>query len=273
MRRFEVNERGQPALPALDLDGDVVIGSGPSARLRLPAVAAEEAHVRIAGDEWVAIGEVSISGARRAPGDAGPIGEGIDVDLGDYHVRIGPAPDGASPAPPARTASLARELVRGLLGAGAAPALELVRGPGAPSRRDLAAPGSPPTIIGRGDEATWVILDEDLSREHAEIVRGWDGVAIRDLDSKNGTRVDGVAIEATTPLSDGARIELGHVELVFRDPAQRHLEGEPAPARKRPAVPSPGPAIAARPSSPLPALIAAAIAGVAIAGLIWVLAS
>ncbi|MEO8700456.1 MAG: FHA domain-containing protein [Kofleriaceae bacterium] len=270
MRRFEVMEIGQQPLPALDLaDAVVVIGSGTGARIRLPAQAANDAHVRIEADRWVAIAEVTVDGTRHAAGDGGELGDGVTFELGGYRVRTMVAPPDAAASSPLRTESLARELVRGLLGAGAAPVLELERGPDASWRalRELPPPEAK-LVIGRGDEAGWVILDEDLSREHAEIRRGWDGVTIRDLDSKNGTFVDGTRITEVTMLHDGARIELGNIELAFRDPAERHLRGDPAPAKRVATVAPPR-----EPSSSVPFVIAAAIAGLAAIALVWVLAS
>ncbi|HEU0032992.1 MAG TPA: FHA domain-containing protein [Kofleriaceae bacterium] len=271
MRRFEISEAaasGQPggaALPALDIDdADVVIGSGPTARVRLPAQVAREAHVRIQRDGWIAIADVIVDGKPRLAGDAGPLGAGIVIELGSYRVRVTDSPRDAAASAPIRTESLARELVRGLLGAGAAPAFEQ---PATGARRELAPPEHA-LVIGRGDEAGWVILDEDLSREHAEIRRGWDGVTIRDLDSKNGTFVDGARIRDAVLLHDGAELVLGNTRLVFRDPAERHLRGEPA--ARTPARP-PAPAPPRR--SPLPFAIAIVIAVLAGAGMIWVLAS
>ncbi|MBA2540077.1 MAG: FHA domain-containing protein [Deltaproteobacteria bacterium] len=272
MKRFTVWETGMPRLPPVDLEGDVVIGSGPRSGLRLPAPAAREAHVRISGEQWIAIASFD----RHAAGDAGPIGDGVELVIGAYHVRVEPAPASSIAATPQRTESLARELVRGLLGAGSAPAFEIVRG--GTGRRELPPPEAT-MIVGRGDEATWVILDEDLSRQHVEIRRGWDGVTIRDLDSKNGTRVAGARIASATRLADGDRIALGNTELVFRDPAERHLRGDdvtptakPAPKRsvQVPEVPRGSSAPA---GSRAQFWIAAAIAGLATAGLVWVLAS
>jgi hypothetical protein len=271
VRRFEVTELGQQPLPAIDLaDEVVVIGSGPAARVRLPALIARESHVRIEGERWIAVAGVIVDGTQHAPEDEGVLGEGVTFELGAYRVRVVPAPAGVPATPPQRTESLARELVRGLLGAGAAPVFEVERGPDARStgtRRELPPPEAT-LVIGRGDEAGWVILDEDLSREHAEIRRGWDGVTIRDLDSKNGTFVDGAQIREVTPLHDGARVGLGNVELVFRDPAERHLRGELPPVKRVPTVAPPRP-----PASPLPFVIAAAVAGLAAIGLVWLLAS
>lgn len=195
----------------------------------------------------------------------------VVIEIAGQRLRVGPAPDDAPAATPQRTESLARELVRGMLGTDAAPVIELVRGPGSPSRRELAAPGCAPTVIGRGDEATWVILDEDLSREHAEIRRDWSGVTIRDLESKNGTRVDGVAIDVETALHDGARLELGNVELVFRDPAERHLRGETPANPRRPATLS-SPAVTGPTGRAIP-IVAGGLAVLAICALIWILAA
>jgi hypothetical protein len=267
VRRFEVRERGCPPLPAIDLaDETVVIGSGPDARIRLPATAARDAHVRIEGERWIAIADVVVDGRSRAAGEAGPTGD-TRFEVGDYEVRVARAPSGVPASPPQRTESLARELVRGLLGAGSAPALERPDG----ARRELAPPESR-LVIGRGDEADWVILDEELSREHAELRCGWDGTTIRDLGSKNGTRVAGRPITEPVALHDGARIELGALVLVFRDPAERHLRGEPAdgpapaPVPVRP-VTSPAPPTA---RSSVPFVVAAAIATLAALGLGWI---
>ena len=192
----------------------------------------------------------------------------VEITIAGVKMRV--EPTGAPGLSPQRTESLARELVRGLLGSGAAPTLELTRGPGAGAWRELPPPEAR-WIIGRGDEATWVILDEDLSREHVEIARGWDGVTIRDLDSKNGTRVDGKRLTAAMPLRDGAMIELGNCALVFRDPAEKHMHGE-VTAR----TPTPPPIVSAPP--PVPAssratfLIATGVCGLSLAALVWVLA-
>jgi pSer/pThr/pTyr-binding forkhead associated (FHA) protein len=152
--------------------------------------------------------------------------------------------------------------------------LELERGPSAGATRALPPPEAV-LVLGRGDEAGWVILDEDLSRAHAEVRRGWDGASIRDLGSKNGTRVGGKRVGAEgVELCDGARIELGKVALVFRDPAERHLRG----AAAEPAKPARADAVDAaeleeEPGGRWIAVGAYAIAALAVAGLIWVLAS
>ncbi len=284
--RFEISEVGQAALPAIDVaDDPITIGSGTTARIRLPSTVVREVHVRIAGGSWRAVAEVVVDGARRREGESGAIGSGTMFELGAYRVRVTPAPAGATPTPPQRTESLARELVRALLGDGSGATLEVERGPVVGARRLLAPPESA-LVIGRGDEATWVIVDEDLSRTHAEVRCSWDGMRIVDLGSKNGTRLDGMLIDSAPPfggaarsgkpdlaigagaaLRDGALIELGKVAIRFRDPAERHLRGEVAPAP--PVMPVPAPP----PQSRAPFWIAIAVAVLAVAGLAWILAS
>jgi len=286
MLRVEVKEGDHEPLPPVDLDdASFVIGSAPDARVRLPGIAAQPEHVRVENGKWRDL----------VSGDDGTIGEGVTIELGTFKVKICPAPERAVAAPPQRTESLARELLRGLLGDGAAPSLEIERGPHVGATRRLAPPEST-LVIGRGDEANWILVDEDLSRTHAEIRRGWDGTRIVDLFSKNGSRVDGVVVGAGgTPLRDGQLIELGKVAFRFRDPADRHFgvkapsatvvatpaarmrtataeqKSEPQPA---PAPPSPEPVArepAARPSR-APFYIAVTIMLAALAGLVWVLA-
>jgi hypothetical protein len=274
MLRIEVSEAGKGALPAIDLDDAViVVGSDATARVRLPATVARAEHVRIAGGRWEAVAPVAIDGANVA---AGTIGDGVTFAIGTYRVRVAPAPPGATAAPPQRTESLARELMRGLLGDGAAPSLEVERGPIAGVRKQLAPPEST-LVIGRGDDAGWIVLDEDLSRQHAEVQRGWDGTRIADLGSKNGTRVDGVAVgREPLALYDGALVELGKVALRFRDPAENHRSepaGPPAAPMTEP-LPStpPQPPVTHRPST-APFYAALAIMVAALAGLVWILSS
>jgi hypothetical protein len=70
------------------------------------------------------------------------------------------------------------------------------------------------TRLGRGTEVDIRVDDPGVSRQHAEIVLGAD-VTIRDLNSTNGTLVDGRMISSQV-LRDGARIQLGTTTLVYR---------------------------------------------------------
>src|SRR4051812_36562768 len=149
MLRFEISEHDRGALPVIDIGDDVVvIGSGPSARIRLPADAVRAEHVRIEGQTWILLAESRLGGMLRAAGDSGAIGHGLSIEIGPYRVRIAPSPAGSAATPAQRTDSLARELVRSLLGEGAAPSLAIEHGPNTGATRALPPPEAT-LIIGR----------------------------------------------------------------------------------------------------------------------------
>lgn len=116
---------------------------------------------------------------------------------------------------------------------------------------------------------------------HAEVRRGWDGTRILDLGSKNGTKLDGVAVGADgAMLHDGALVELGKVAIRFRDPAERQLRATPqtqaaTPKSMRPVasvVPERPPTRAIAPTSRVPFYLAIFIMVTALTGLVWILA-
>lgn len=74
-------------------------------------------------------------------------------------------------------------------------------------------------VIGRAtSKATWDIALQDraVSRPHAQIERQDDGFVLTDLDSANGTLVNGEMIAEPTALQDGDVILLGETTLLFR---------------------------------------------------------
>ena len=73
--------------------------------------------------------------------------------------------------------------------------------------------GETPLIIGRSPQAGVVINDPNVSRQHAEVWRTAEGVAIRDLRSTNGTFVNGHRIDAVS-LSPRDDVAVG--QLHFR---------------------------------------------------------
>jgi len=71
-------------------------------------------------------------------------------------------------------------------------------------------------VLGRDpDSAMWIDLNS-VSRRHARIIIADGAATIEDLDSRNGTYVQGERIRAATRLSDGDRIKIGAAALVFR---------------------------------------------------------
>jgi pSer/pThr/pTyr-binding forkhead associated (FHA) protein len=71
--------------------------------------------------------------------------------------------------------------------------------------------------IGRNEDNDVVIADGRVSRHHARIVSdaGGEGFAIEDLESSNGTFVDGAAVRRAR-LHPGASIVVGETVLEIR---------------------------------------------------------
>ncbi len=76
------------------------------------------------------------------------------------------------------------------------------------------------TRLGRGEENDIVVLDIGVSRNHLVLVRHVEGFRLVDLQSGNGTYVNGRRV-METELYDGDRVDLGHTSLVFA------TQGEP----------------------------------------------
>jgi len=70
--------------------------------------------------------------------------------------------------------------------------------------------------IGRRSSSGLMLPDPEVSREHARIDYIPPRYFVRDLQSMNGTVVNGRRIDQPHPLTDGDLIEVGHSRLRFR---------------------------------------------------------
>jgi len=64
-------------------------------------------------------------------------------------------------------------------------------------------------VLGRGDEVGIDFADETVSRRHASLALVGDGFHLTDLQSHNGTYLDGLAVRGTIGLPRRCRIQLG----------------------------------------------------------------
>ncbi|HEX4457323.1 MAG TPA: GGDEF domain-containing protein [Polyangia bacterium] len=69
------------------------------------------------------------------------------------------------------------------------------------------------TVIGRGQQADIQVIDEGISRRHAEISHEDGHIIIRDLGSTNGTYCNGDRV-AAHQLSDGDKIQVGSTTIL-----------------------------------------------------------
>jgi len=73
--------------------------------------------------------------------------------------------------------------------------------------------------VGRLDECGICLDDNNVSRRHAAFMRLEDGWAIEDLDSTNGTRLNGQPVRRAR-LHDGDVIEIGLTRLYYHGPGE-----------------------------------------------------
>ena len=73
-----------------------------------------------------------------------------------------------------------------------------------------------PNILGRDSTADIPIDDTTVSRKHAAITIRENSVTLEDLDSKNGTYVEGVKLTGSASIRDGQTFVLGDASILFR---------------------------------------------------------
>ena len=121
-----------------------------------------------------------------------------------------PAPTPAPP-PPAGAGQRLRETMHGT----PAPVLGnfLVRSGALKGQRLVVK--TPVANIGRADYNDLVIPDESVSTTHAKLQRREGVWVLVDLDSTNGTFVDGERVKGEAPISPGVTVRFGDIALMF----------------------------------------------------------
>jgi hypothetical protein len=76
-------------------------------------------------------------------------------------------------------------------------------------------------LLGRGGAADIVLEHKDVSRRHARLEVGPDGVTVFDLGSKNGVIVEGRRISGPMLLAHGRSFSLGDLVLTVGHPASQ----------------------------------------------------
>lgn len=86
--------------------------------------------------------------------------------------------------------------------------------------------------IGR-DAANDIVIDHRLaSRRHARLERDEAGCYVRDLDSTNGTYLNGTRVEGVAPLRNNDEVWVADTVIIFRDP-EATMKGTPPPVVMR----------------------------------------
>ena len=204
----------------------ITIGRGRGADVLLPhrAVSIRHATIEHGAKGYTIVDHdttngTRVQGARIVPGRDKPLRDGDRIDLGGFTILFRadvPVGRGASSE---RTASLARRLARVSLDeptSAPRPCVTVLNGPS--EGRAFPLPDPPARLtIGRDDACDLPLADADLSREHAELEVGLDGVWLRDLGSKNGVFMGELRIDERL-LDDRDEVQLGSSVLRFEDP-------------------------------------------------------
>ncbi len=69
--------------------------------------------------------------------------------------------------------------------------------------------------LGRSDMCHLLLDDSSISREHCQLEVRADGALVRDLGSRNGTQIQGVPIQAETPITHGQRLKVGAYDFQY----------------------------------------------------------
>src|SRR5205814_8961599 len=85
---------------------------------------------------------------------------------------------------------------------------------GAPTKQRFPV-RTPVFNIGRADYNDIVLPDPSVSTAHAKLQRREGVWVVVDLDSTNGTFVDGERVKGESPLAPGALLRFGDMQLVF----------------------------------------------------------
>ncbi len=98
--------------------------------------------------------------------------------------------------------------------------LELIEGLDAGRRFIVSAPGA---SIGRTQPADIVLADSEVSRTHCRLMLENGLLTVTDLNSTNGTFIDGVRISQPTTVPVGAILKLGRLSLKHEWRTQREI--------------------------------------------------
>ncbi len=228
VRPRERSEDETQQLDALyELDQDrILIGRGAGADVRLPhaSVSIRHATIEQRNGRYVIIDHGTtngtlIQGVRIVPERPKVLRDGDPIAIGAFVLvwKEG-VPISSSPTLE-RTASLARRLLRGVMGPNAPEGARITVTNGSDQGRTLAIPPPPARLlIGRGETCDLPLADADASREHVELIVDLDGVIARDRSSKNGLLINQRRVHERR-LCDRDELLIGSTLIVFDDPA------------------------------------------------------
>jgi predicted component of type VI protein secretion system len=92
------------------------------------------------------------------------------------------------------------------------------------------------TTIGRVEDNTFQLAEASVSSHHAEVFLRGSDVVVKDLNSTNGTFINGEKLTGEGVLKPGQVLRLGQIEIKLDDGS---APSAPVPAPSAPATPTP----------------------------------
>jgi pSer/pThr/pTyr-binding forkhead associated (FHA) protein len=246
--------------PSLTLDGArIVIGrsAGSDVRLPDPSVSQRHATIRANGGEYAIVDEGStngtwVGGIKLDRGTPRVLRSGDLVRVGRVWLELVTTPKPVTPDLGLATRDLALVLVRNAMDALGDDTIAKVRvAEGADLGAELALRiADHAYTIGRAEKCDLPLADEDVSREHAAVMRRGGQVMIKDLASHNGVLLGDAPISKEREIvwKPSAMVKLGTTVLALDEPVTAALADlEAAPDEALPddaAPPTPAPSAA-----------------------------
>ncbi|MGB0768215.1 MAG: FHA domain-containing protein, partial [Phycisphaeraceae bacterium] len=241
MVRFEVTVAGDSLTHDWSpSDGPLVVGRGASAGLRIQndVLSREHARVQLSTDQIVLIdlesrNGITINGTR--VWQPTPLKDGDSVGVGDVAIRVDlsawlaeqkqaddPDPQDATTVTgqnidvtrPVSYADGGGDLTAEVTIAPGDDSFDGFDDPVLTKRQEFPLPQGR-TLIGRDSNCQIALESLMISRLHAEVIRENDRVLVRDLNSSNGTAVNGKNITRRTDLKPGDRLTIGPYQIDY----------------------------------------------------------
>ena len=223
-------------LPAITFDSPrLIIGRGEGCDLRLPdpSVSQHHASIRQRGSDYIVVDEGSTNGTfvgpvRLAPQAPRVLRTGDSLRFGRVWVEVRVESATATSQVQFATKDLALQLVAKSLqaqGETAIPQLRVNEGDNAGATLVLDKQDYR-YVLGRSAVADLVILDTNASRRHVEVRRKGARVLLRDLGSKNGSKLDSSYLLPDKEIEwpEGAVLGIGTERIELQDPAREALQ-------------------------------------------------
>ncbi len=227
-----INKSGDPD-PAVvsTVDNPVTIGRTKSnvVRLGTAGVSRNHAQILLEGENFFLVDVGSgngtfLNGVALRPNQKSILQKGDVINIDEYELRFHPQNE-LTYRPDAEEVTesdiLEIKLLKKVLGAmdkETVPSIEVLNG-SCEGKKFLFTDEVTEITIGRDPECDFPVNEYVVSRQHVRISKRWGGIAIRDLESKNGTFLNNRRV-VEEYLHDGDRIALGTIVLIFRNPQE-----------------------------------------------------